>query len=568
MESNKDPHNQEITADSPPQKNVAPKICIEGCTFDGKANARFTSYVNCLICYDKFHCTCVGLTDQFVGSWSCAHCRTLPAEVNHMKSQIASLLTQNATLLEMVTQQQNTLNSIQMIATKVTALHSKIIPDADDESDEDDEIEVEPSGTLLIGDSLLRDVVATDDSLSVDSTGGANISAIRKKLRAINPKRKKYESVIVVVGTNDASTKRPPEKICSDFQALISTAKLIARTVVLSSIPPRDDNKVDRGKLDTIHQLLIPIVNKEDVRFVDNDPNFLYRDNSVDTSLLLADKLHLSAAGVSKLLANIGLSEKAKTRLGNQPSTTWKRPTPEKASAPQTIPPLMQVPTTPMTIPPPAKEPVLFRGAKSPLSNFFPCALSIWNVNFKSSEHAFQYSKCIQMNNKPAAANVLNAETALQAKRIGDSISPNPRWHDTKQGTMYEILKSKSRQCPHFNTALINSNNRSLVEDTDNPIWGRGPDGNGLNLLGRLLMTVRAELSASKYTPHPSVRPPRNHQGRTAPHSYSQQPRCFNCGEPSHTADTCGLSRPIQCYGCGGEGHKKKFCRSARNISY
>ena len=162
-------------------------------------------------------------------------------------------------------------------------------------------------------------------------------------------------------------------------------------------------------------------------------------------------------------------------------------------------------------------------------------------------------------NNK--AANILKADTALDAKRIGDSIPTTSQWKDIMQGTMYEILKTKSRQCPQFLTALTNSNSRPLIEDTPNSYWGRGPEGKGLNMLGRLLTTLRAELQMNSFTPQPTNLLPRNQQGLTIPRYRSQQLRCFNCGEISHTADSCRLPHPLRCYGCQGTGHKRKFCR-------
>ena len=165
------------------------------------------------------------------------------------------------------------------------------------------------------------------------------------------------------------------------------------------------------------------------------------------------------------------------------------------------------------------------------------------------------------MGNKTAAGNVLKADRAAQAKKIGDEIGTSQNWQDTQQGTMSEILKAKARQCSQFVRALMNSSSRDLIEDTPNAFWGRGSGGKGLNMLGRLLMTLRAEISANSFTPTPSNLPPRNRFGRTNPRSSAQQLRCFNCGEASHTMDTCGLPRPLQCYGCGGSGHKRKFCR-------
>jgi len=121
-----------------------------------------------------------------------------------------------------------------------------------------------------------------------------------------------------------------------------------------------------------------------------------------------------------------------------------------------------------------------------------------------------------------------------------------------------------SRQCPQFVNALMNSNDRPLIEDTTNPFWGRGPAGNGLNMLGRLLETLRAQLVSNSFTPRPASQPPRNHHGLSTPRSRSEQLRCFNCGEASHTIDSCRLPQPLRCYACNGTGHKQKFCRQTR----
>ena len=537
------------------KKNPHPKICTTQCQHDGKGNARGISYVKCFFCSHDFHCTCLGLSEKPEGSWTCEYCRRLPADVSHLKSQVETLLSQNASLIEMVTKQYEMLNGLSSIENHVTAISSKII--SENEDDEDDEPEAEPSGTLLIGDSLIHDVVPTDDSLTVDSTGGAYINTIKKKLRAI--KQRKYESIVLVIGTNDASTKHTPEKICTDFKALISKAKSVATSVTVSSIPPRDDNRVEAGKLEHLNGLLMPIANEENVKFANHDTNFKYRDNTVDASLLLVDKLHLSAAGVNKLLSNLGLSSKAKAKLGNQQRTQPRNQSPRPVPVGKDIPQLMNMETSPPSNG--TTNPVYFHGARSPLSNFFPCPLTINNTHFKSSEHAYQYRKCMHHNNNNKAANVLRAETALEAKRIGDSVQTTTQWEDSMQGTMSEILKLKSRQCPQFYTALMNSNSRPLIEDTPNSYWGRGPEGNGLNMLGRLLTTLRAELQSNSFTPRPTVIPPHNQYGLNAPRSRSEQLRCFNCGEASHTVTSCRLPQPLRCYGCHGTGHKKKFCR-------
>ena len=211
-----------------------------------------------------------------------------------------------------------------------------------------------------------------------------------------------------------------------------------------------------------------------------------------------------------------------------------------------------------------SSSPIYFRGGNSPLSNFYESPLHIWNMNFRSSEHAYQYKKCMTLGNNEAAKHVLSAPKPLDAKRIGDAQNPSNKWEDVQQGIMCELLRSKLRQCPAFLQTLKDSQNRPLIEDTPNWFWGRGRDGLGLNMLGQLLMMLRSEVSAAKpqsFTPRPPVAPYRDTHGHTHPLSRQQQLRCFNCGEASHTKSTCRHPSPLNCYSCDGLGHKQKFCK-------
>lgn len=540
------------------------KVCTTACKHDGKTTgaARTAGHVSCSLCCHIYHKDCF---DMFIDSptfWTCPSCKNIAADVRSLHVKLDSVIAQNLNLMKIIGQQQTMLNSLMSLETKVAAVSSHIIPDNDETDDEETE-DAEPDGDLLIGDSLIRDVTPTQDSLSVDSTGGATLNIIRKKLKAINPRKRKYQRVFIVAGTNDTSSKRPADKIAEDCKSTIQAAKKVAQQVFMSSIPPRKDNRTDTNKMNNVNQLFLTAANEEDSTFINNDDNFHFRDNSVDTTLLLPDHLHLSATGVKKLLSNLGLSDKAKPRLHNRPSTgaSWKN-----TVSPSVVPPLMSL--SPSVTPDPSPSantpsPIYFRGAGSPLSNFHPTSLSIWNMNFPSSEHAYQYRKCIALYNNAAASSILRSDTPLKAKNIGDQAGTNNRWEDTKQGIMYEILRSKSRQCPRFLKALTDSPNSTLIEDTPNSYWGRGRNGEGLNMLGRLLMTLRSELATQPrhFTPRPDVTPPRNLHGHTQPQSRQQQLRCFNCGEASHTKASCRNSAPLRCYSCRGLGHKQKFCQ-------
>lgn len=76
---------------------------------------------------------------------------------------------------------------------------------------------------------------------------------------------------------------------------------------------------------------------------------------------------------------------------------------------------------------------VVFQGQDNPLSNFFPCNLRIFGEHHKSAEHAYQLTKVIRSGNTDAAQKVRDAETALDAKRIGNSVKDPQGWSDDKE---------------------------------------------------------------------------------------------------------------------------------------
>ena len=76
--------------------------------------------------------------------------------------------------------------------------------------------------------------------------------------------------------------------------------------------------------------------------------------------------------------------------------------------------------------------------------------------------------------------------------RIGRQIKGNPEWQRNKKCFMREILKFKLIDCETYRTALKKSKDSVLIEDTNNPFWGRGKDGLGKNNLGCLHCEIRA----------------------------------------------------------------------------
>jgi ribA/ribD-fused uncharacterized protein len=475
---------------------------------------------------------------------------------------------------------------------------SKVTPhtiDSDDETDaEDDADQVEPNGNLLIGDSMIRDIRPISADLSVDSHGGARFNDLRKCIRQINPKKQQFQNIYIVCGTNDISTKKPAEKIAKECEKLLQEATLRAEKVHLSSVMPRMDSQSFSTKIDTLNQFLTTLANTHKVTFINNDKNFKYRDDTTDVSLLSpADSLHLSLQGTTKLLQNLQLDEVAKAttsslsdRWNNNKTVYTSNCNNQKTSIANTSPTqpcaTFDNQLSSSNVTQPSGDTVLFNGPRDPLSNLYMTPINIWGIKFESTEHAYNYRKAVEMSQFATAEDIRNAGTSHEAMHIAKRVNTDDRWLNMKQNVMYELLKVKLSQCAAFQRSLAASKGKMLTENTTHNYWGRGRSGEGLNMLGRLLMTLRdseAESAQSRNMSvlqqgwsnqyhHSNSRLPAYHdhqrsygrqQNRTQPGARSDV-FCWYCGEQNYTSQTCRHGKPIQCFKCRTNGHKSKHC--------
>ncbi len=88
-----------------------------------------------------------------------------------------------------------------------------------------------------------------------------------------------------------------------------------------------------------------------------------------------------------------------------------------------------------------------------------------------NSEHALQWAKTMEHGRDDLAEMILNAPTAVAAKKIGDTITKSARWLEREADVMLEIINENIEQCYLFTQMLISSSRRTLVEDTNNPVW-------------------------------------------------------------------------------------------------
>ena len=92
------------------------------------------------------------------------------------------------------------------------------------------------------------------------------------------------------------------------------------------------------------------------------------------------------------------------------------------------------------------------------------------------------------------------AKSPSVAARMGRSRERplRPDWEVVKLDVMREALRAKFIQHRDLQEKLLSTGDRQLVEHTARDrFWGDGGDGSGKNMLGRLLMELRASFRAS-----------------------------------------------------------------------
>lgn len=130
-----------------------------------------------------------------------------------------------------------------------------------------------------------------------------------------------------------------------------------------------------------------------------------------------------------------------------------------------------------------------FRGPYWFLSNFYPITVN----EFPSVEHFYQASKFLDPEIREQ---IKAAKTSGDAKRIAEENRTKVRegWDDLKETIMWSALvkKFKDRELAR---KLLDTHDHEIVRenDWDDTFWGT-VNGEGDNILGKMLMKIREEL--------------------------------------------------------------------------
>lgn len=136
-----------------------------------------------------------------------------------------------------------------------------------------------------------------------------------------------------------------------------------------------------------------------------------------------------------------------------------------------------------------------FQGPHRWLSNFWPVKIEYKHLVFGSVEHAYQAAKCAHPNDMISFVGI----SPGAAKRLGRIIARRADWDDVKLEIMRELVTQKFTTNLDLQRRLIATGKQNLVEGNawGDEFWGVCR-GRGQNHLGRILMTLRAQLQATE----------------------------------------------------------------------
>lgn len=144
-------------------------------------------------------------------------------------------------------------------------------------------------------------------------------------------------------------------------------------------------------------------------------------------------------------------------------------------------------------------EPIKFYSTKDEygcFSNFAAYPIKLKGKTWPTSEHFFQAQK---FPDSEHAEKIRQANSPMIAARMGRDRSQKlrPDWEKVKDDIMYQAVKAKFSQHEDIKAILLATGEAELIEHTTNDhYWADGGDGKGKNMLGIILMRVRAELRA------------------------------------------------------------------------
>ncbi len=131
------------------------------------------------------------------------------------------------------------------------------------------------------------------------------------------------------------------------------------------------------------------------------------------------------------------------------------------------------------------------------LSNFHESNVVYEGVDWRTSEHAYQAMKTLDMNQR---LNILEIYMPGDAKQYGRTVTMRADWDDIKLDVMEDIVRCKFQQHPELVERLLCTEDIPIEEGNTwkDTYWGICAfTGIGENHLGKILMNLRESLNTN-----------------------------------------------------------------------
>ena len=296
--------------------------CIPHCKRNGIESG---TMVQCHMCQMWVHPECVGEVEkEIVTLWCCQTCRQMPTlverilqKVTALESFVTTLEQSNQQLIALVQEQRQEMRTLREDALTQRGRLSY--------ADVTRTTQVKRTDTtLLVGNELLRDVHAdkTNDGnlIKIRRLSGASFDEIGAMIDDAATEDH-LKQIIILAGTHEMTEDVPTEKIQVDFKALLRKAQAVTSDITVSSVlPVNKGNGVYLGRLIEVNDQLKSTCDEMDVKFVDNDANFTFRNGTVDFMTLNRDGIHLSQCGTGRLMTNLSLPKPQRQNTHDRPT--------------------------------------------------------------------------------------------------------------------------------------------------------------------------------------------------------------------------------------------------------
>jgi hypothetical protein len=162
------------------------------------------------------------------------------------------------------------------------------------------QVENVPMKTLIIGDSILKEVHrrGLQSNVEVKTLRGATTKELHEHLLKINVLE--YRSVVLYIGGNDTSNRKSLRNFEDDLVEIINFLQKCKCDVFICNICPRVDT-------DTVpvNDLIEQLCKRKSVNYINCYSSFVFADGTVAKSLYMRDGIHLNKFGTSSLLKSI-----------------------------------------------------------------------------------------------------------------------------------------------------------------------------------------------------------------------------------------------------------------------